>query len=245
VTIKDPTWATERLAQFQAAVAAVIETGQALLIDNGVSSEYYRRVRDDAVRQESTARRIMSEVLTSVPEWQLGTDDGNQLAKDLATRAISIIADEEEVNEHLGRPGPKMEAASLHPVVWNAAAALWGNGHHDQAVQAAARFVNAHVQGLTQRSDVSDSALMQETFSSDEAKPDRPRLRWPGDPRDLTVRAMNDGLRGYAPGVFMAIRNPATHSIGGLEAQAALEQLAALSVLMRWIDGCAVVTAGD
>jgi hypothetical protein len=41
----------------------------------------------------------------------------------------------------------------------------------------------------------------------------------------------------------MAIRNPATHSTDDLAEQEALEQLAVLSTLARWIDGCELVEA--
>ena len=39
----------------------------------------------------------------------------------------------------------------------------------------------------------------------------------------------------------MAIRNPATHSTSDASAQEALEQLAILSTLARWIDQCELV----
>jgi hypothetical protein len=49
---------------------------------------------------------------------------------------------------------------------------------------------------------------------------------------------MNDGLRQLAPGVHMTIRNPATHSTDELGEQEALERLAVLSLLARWVDDC-------
>ena len=45
------------------------------------------------------------------------------------------------------------------------------------------------------------------------------------------------GALQYAVGCFGAIRNRATHEQGEWDQQAALECLAALSVLARWIDG--------
>ncbi len=70
-------------------------------------------------------------------------------------------------------------------------------------------------------------------------------LRWPGSDDDLSVRSMRDGLRQYAPGVQMAIRNLATHGAEELAVQPALERLAALSLLVRWVDQCEVVRHRD
>lgn len=42
----------------------------------------------------------------------------------------------------------------------------------------------------------------------------------------------------YAVGCFMAIRNVAAHEEDELSEHEALEQLAALSLLARWIDEC-------
>lgn len=49
---------------------------------------------------------------------------------------------------------------------------------------------------------------------------------------------MNDGLRLFAPGVQLTIRNPATHVLSDLSEQEATEQLATLSMLARWVDEC-------
>ena len=55
---------------------------------------------------------------------------------------------------------------------------------------------------------------------------------------------MNDGLRQYAPGVQMTIRNPATHAAEALPEQDALERLATLSLLARWVSECDLVESG-
>lgn len=107
----------------------------------------------------------------------------------------------------------------MHHVIWDAAAQLWNDGHHTQAVQRAAIFLNAHVQARVSRTDVSDADLMNQVFSKDPAKKGRPRLRWPGPADDRTVISMNEGLRRLAPGVFMTVRNPATHGTDELTEQ--------------------------
>lgn len=107
-------------------------------------------------------------------------------------------------------------------------------------MQRAATFVSAHVAALLARHDVSDSGLMQQAFSANPPAPGQPRLRWPGDATNLTVKSMNEGLRLFAPDCFLTIRNPATHSTDVPERQEAFEHLAALSALTRWVDQCEV-----
>lgn len=60
------------------------------------------------------------------------------------------------------------------------------------------------------------------------------------------MKSMNDGLRQFAPGVQMTIRNPATHSTNEMGEQDALERLAVLSLLAGWVEQCEVsaVTEG-
>jgi len=55
---------------------------------------------------------------------------------------------------------------------------------------------------------------------------------------DLTVRSITDGLRQFAPGAQMMIRNPATRRDEQPGEQVALEQLAVLSYLARRVDEC-------
>jgi hypothetical protein len=97
------------------------------------------------------------------------------------------------------------------------------------------------VKTRTRRNDIAEAALWQQVFSDREPQPGQPRLRWPGDPNDRNVSSMNAGLRSFAPGVQMTIRNSAAHGLGELGEQAALERLSALSLLARWVDECELV----
>ncbi|MCU1508394.1 MAG: hypothetical protein JWQ12_659 [Glaciihabitans sp.] len=155
--------------------------------------------------------------------------------------ALGRVRSDAETRKQLGSSAPSISADLLHPIVWSAASALWDDGHFGPAVQRAATMVNAHVQDRLGRHDLSDSPLMQQAFSMTEPSEGQPRLRWPGEDSDLTVKSMRDGLVRLAPGVFMTIRNPSTHSIDQLPRQEALEQLAVLSQLARWIDACEVL----
>ncbi len=112
----------------------------------------------------------------------------------------------------------------MHSTVWGAAMRLWRDGHYRQAVAAAAEAIVLMLKTRTGRNDVAETALWQQTFSEKDPAPEQPRLRWPGDPNDRDISTMNAGLRFFAPGVQMTIRNAAAHGVGELDEQAALER---------------------
>lgn len=161
---------------------------------------------------------------------------------DLATYALGRLRTDAETRAKLGSNAPSMSADALHPLIWGAASKHWDVGHYSAAVQRAATMLNAEVQDRVIRHDVSDNELMKQTFSIENPQEGKPRLRWPGLDDDLTVKAMRVGILQLAQGVFSAIRNPATHSTDDMQRQEALEQLATLSILARWIDRCDLVT---
>lgn len=138
---------------------------------------------------------------------------------------------------------PSVGAEAMHPTVWGAAGRLWRDGHFRQAVTASAEAVVLMVKNRTRRNDIAETALWQEAFSSKDPQPGKPRLRWPGNPTDRDVTTMTDGLRQFAPGVQMTIRNSAAHGVGEFGEQNALERLSALSLLARWVDECELVEA--
>lgn len=140
---------------------------------------------------------------------------------------------------------PTVGAEAMHPAVWGAAARLWRDGHFREAVAGASESVVAMVKTRTKRNDVFATSLWRETFSDKPPQPGKPRLRWPGDPADQDVSTMNSGLLAFAPGVQMTIRNSAAHGLGELDQQSALERLAALSLLARWVDECNLVEAPE
>ena len=113
--------------------------------------------------------------------------------------------------------------------------------HYRAAVDAAATAINAHTQTKINRRDLSDNDLMNHAFTA-KPKPGEAYLRLPGDPSaDLTLKSRKNALRPFAEGCFAGIRNPATHEHGDdWSQQKALEYLASLSVLARWIDECEV-----
>lgn len=134
---------------------------------------------------------------------------------------------------------PTTGVEAMHPTVWGAAKKLWLDGHFRLAVQAAAENLTKHIRGRTGLYSLDATNLYEKVYA---AKGNH-LLQWPGDPADRTVGSMQNGLSKYAPGVNMTIRNTATHDTGtAMTAQDALERLAALSLLARWVDECEDVT---
>lgn len=140
----------------------------------------------------------------------------------------------------LALAAPDLDPAQFHPLVWAAAQRLWNDGHRREAIAAAAEAVTSQMKHLTARNDASDTSLWQQAFSKEEPTVGKPRLRWPGDLADQDVKTMNEGLRQFAPGANMIIRNPATHKAEDLSLQQGLERLAALSLLAHFVDDCVV-----
>ena len=140
---------------------------------------------------------------------------------------------------------PGFGPTALHPLIWNASAQHWTSHLRRSAVQVAAEELSNHWRERLDRNDVSGKAFWQEALSSDPAKSGRPRLVWPGDDDDETVKSMREGLRSLAIGLTLAVRNTRTHSSDEPTEQEALEQLGAYSLLARLLDRCEICTADE
>lgn len=160
-----------------------------------------------------------------------------------ALKALGLLRAHEDHERHMGPTGPQLAAANLHPWVWEPVASMWDTGYRRVAVQTAATSVDVHLQAKLGRSDPTGTALVREAFTRNAPDNGKPRLRFGGDRDTQTWRDRQDGARDFGTGCFLALRNPATHGLDELPEQEALEQLAALSLLARWIDECSVATA--
>lgn len=161
--------------------------------------------------------------------------------RDACERLLSRIASHEEVASLLPNDdqAPRLSASAMHPLVWRAASAQWSTGHRHEAVLAAAKAVNSRLQERLGRRDVSEVKLVREAFSEKDPAAGKPRLRFSQIDDDQTRESMREGVMGFGAGCFQAIRNPVGHLPNDqheLDEQAALERLAALSLLARWID---------
>jgi hypothetical protein len=163
--------------------------------------------------------------------------------RDATVRLVGLIESSEEAAAILSPTGPKLSATRLHPWVWEGAARLWDDGHRRAAIENAALAVEIQVKAKLERFDVTGKDLMPQAFSSEPPKPGAPRLRLPGfTPGTPDYTSAHEGAQFLGMGVMLGIRNLATHRLEEPEEQVALEQLAALSVIARWVDAAMVVT---
>lgn len=189
------------------------------------------------------AEKILNQV---TPGWRPGvvttSSDVLRPIRDAAQRAIVELRIGDELNERLGGGGgPRLSAPTLHPWVWDAARSLWQSRHYREAVLAAARRVNSETQAKVERRDISETDLFKQSFSDDPPTDRALRLRPAGDDDGKTALSHRRGIRAFAEGCYAGIRNPGSHDEGSLDEQAALEQLAAFSVLARWVDDASVI----
>lgn len=148
----------------------------------------------------------------------------------------------EELDAHLAPKAPDLRADRMHPWIWRAARSLWESGHYADAVETAAKKVNAELQNKLDRRNASDAGLCSEAFSLKAPTAAAARLRFPGDDRtDETWIARQEGALALSRGAFMAIRNPLAHR-GDTEMPEhhAMELLSVFSIIARWIEECAV-----
>lgn len=184
-----------------------------------------------------------------LPGWSKDRPDKDGIyswLRDQGSRAKAALDREAELAEKLGDSAPDMEAANLHPWAWENGRPYWNTGHYHQAVMQAAIRINVETRAKLGRMDLSEVTLFNEAFSLSKPKEDAPRLRFAEDDASKTYENLHRGARAFADGMYTAIRNPGMHkpqeSAGG-EEQLALEQLAALSLLARWVDQADVETA--
>ena len=174
--------------------------------------------------------------------WTLG---GAITATD---RLIGILEKREEYERIFGAEGPKLAGSQLHSWVWDAAATLWDDGHYEPAVHEAVKAVELRTQLKLDRRNLDGKDLYSKAFSSDDPQPGAPRLRFPDiDKAEQPKRwtSAHEGAMFLGMGCAQGIRNPQAHPSENITEQEALEQLAALSVLARWVDECEPVGVDD
>ena len=189
---------------------------------------------------EPTAKAILRALDPGLAEFESEDWAGEHAAIRAATRGLGMLADVDEVAVRLRPDAPALPADQFHAWVWDAARTFWDAGAYAVAVEQAAKSVTAHTQQKT-ACNLADDDLMAQAWSDDPPKPERPRLRLPGDRTSNTWRSRQRGARALAQGCYAGIRNLAAHEHEpAWPQQVALEYLACLSVLARWIDEAAV-----
>jgi len=192
----------------------------------------------EVAQQAQVVEKIFDRV---IPGWstdiELRKSNRWTRHREAAIRAKAELERQEEVRKNLGDDAPELSAANLHPWVWDGASSLWHSGHFREAVEGAIRKLNAETQNKLGRRDVSETDLFNQAFSEQPAAAKNPRLHRMPDDGSKTFKSVQRGARMFAEGVFAGIRNPLAHEADQeMPEQEALEYLAALSVLARWVD---------
>lgn len=156
-------------------------------------------------------------------------------------RLIGFLHNRGHEEQIFGPVGPTLAAGQLHPWVWDAVANLWDDGHYEPAVHEAAKAVELQTQLKIDRRDIDGKVLYAQAFSTNDPKKGEPRLRFSHIDRAERPRpwtSAHEGAMYLGMGCAQGIRNPQAHPSDDITEQEALEQLAALSVLARWVDAC-------
>lgn len=240
-SINDVDWAITSLREFIHATDQVPYNNRP---GSGVvmMGTHQRTPDSKAAELAYVAEQILDRVL---PEWRADENKNSEAKskakwkhlRDWTARGIAAIEREAELQEKLGDAAPQVSAGDFHPWIWVGASSLWHSSHYRQAVEGAIRKLNAETQNKLGRRDVSEADLFNQAFSEQPAAANNPRLhRMPND-GSKTFKSVQRGARMFAEGVFAGIRNPLAHEAEQeMPEQQALEYLAALSVLARWVD---------
>lgn len=193
------------------------------------------------------AAQVVEQILNRVlPDWRESIprvkDNRWQQERQAAQRAVAQLERAAEVSEKLGDNAPRLNAGLMHPWVWEGARSLWQSGYLRDAVRAASVKVNAEVQNKLARRDIAETTLFQQAYSKEEPAQGSPRLRVPEDDGGKTALSVRRGIAALAEGCYAALRNPSSHDIlDELPEIEALEQLAAFSLLARFVDRSSVL----
>ena len=233
-------WAVAQLDDFIAATKTHFKNGPPNTI--GFGSYETAATQDEVVQKAQVVEQILDRI---VPGWRDLKIDTRRKSwekhRQASVRAREELLRQDEVRKNLGDDAPEISAARLHPWVWSGAASLWRSGHYRSAVEDAAKKVNAETQNKVGRRDLSETKLFQEVFSDKPAESGKPRLRRMANDGSDTYRSVQRGAMALAEGIYAGIRNPFNHEDPrDIDEQVALEYLAALSVLSRWVDDSTV-----
>jgi hypothetical protein len=229
-------WAVAQLDDFIAASNTHFKDGPPGTI--GFGSYKTTATEDEVVEKAQVVEQILDRVVPGWRDLKIDTTRKKwEQHREASVRAREELLRQDEVRKNLGDDAPEISAAKLHPWVWSGAASLWQSGHYRSAVEDAAKKVNAETQNKVGRRDLSETKPFQEAFSDKPAEPGKPRPRRMANDGSETYRSVQRGAMALGEGIYAGIRNPFNHEDPkDIDEQVALEYLAALSVLARWVD---------
>lgn len=234
--ISDPEWAIDQLQSFLDRSVATYGPGGYWVFSSGASW-------DELEGEAQVVEQIVCAVLHNwIFAESSSYDEPWDTHRKGAIRAITQIQLQDTIEAKLGTPAPTFNADRLHPWIWDSAKFAWLAGSHADAVRAAARGLNAKSRQKLTRKDASEWRLLENAFSVKPPTPAEPRLRLTDESDLETFKSLHMGAGALARGLYMAVRNPANHEDdeAEIEEHVALEQLAAFSVLARFVDAAEV-----
>lgn len=228
-------WAQSKLDELEAAV-------EMLRLARGAKNSAATRATVQELELKMVPVTAIAEFLFEEWKWHYSRSYEYLMQSIQQIRGQLIYAS--EIEQHLQPEAPGWRADRLHPWVWRGAQSLWASGHYADAVETAAKMVNAELQNKVGRRDMSDAKLCADSFSPLAPSEKAPRLRFAGDRTSESWGTRQSGAVSFSRGAFMAIRNPlAHHGDTDLGEHEALELLAVFSVIARWIEECSVEEA--
>ncbi len=207
-----------------------------------------KSANDRALALQPVAQRIENTYEPGLGDYEFNADNSLVIRWNIpryaALRAAGLAENYEDLQRNLKPDAPYMAADGLHQWVWTAAQPMWEADARQEAVNTAARAINARIQQKAGRHDIGEYDLVIQVFDTQDPKPGKPRLRLPGDRTKASWRSQQEGVKLFGAGCFSAIRNPAAHEDAlAWSDQEALEYLSALSALARWVELSSVETA--
>jgi hypothetical protein len=242
----DIDWALKEISECREVLSKISS-----LVNRGANDPFMYAVSPGSqmghLKQKFLHHDVAMRVIATEAEISSAWIQANSVSRrlELLVTIESRLTRAEEIQKAMGPAGPKLAARSLHRWVWDAAASFWDQGEHDLAVREAARALDLHLQARMDRRDVSGVSLFQQAFSVAGAEEGKPRLRLTvEDVNDQTWKDLHAGAARLGEGAMLAFRNASIHDDLDLDEDQALEQLATLSLLARWIEAAVVVKLG-
>lgn len=156
-----------------------------------------------------------------------GRENGRRQVLGIISGLIASLKEKREDLEGGERPAPSsyFEKLNLHPRIADVARDLFLNGHHFDAVFAAAKALVNFVKERSERHDLDGAPLMRTVFSKNS-----PALAF-NDLSDQTKLDEQEGMMHLFEGAVLGIRNPGGHSFPEGTEQRAIEYISLLSLL--------------
>ena len=233
-------WAEQQLTTF-------IDLSSPDRFDVLMSAPTHEQIVEAAAIAEVIVDRELPNWREEIPASSRAARRWQQL-REAGLRARALIRRRVELEAHLRPQAPTLSAGGFHPWVWDGARSMWGMAAYDRAVEDALARVTYEAQCKSGLNRLGETKLFQLLFSLEDPKPDAPRLRLqPADgvtETPETFRNRHLAVHALAQGLYAGLRNPAAHGVRTSEGeqQVALERLAAVSVLARWVHDAAIVT---